>query len=237
MKEKNKPIDSILDEFKPKLSPIMLGKVAGTTIVNFPLTKEEKLAAKKAEAEVEFEKRVNKHSIPELIAMAAGLPGRVRNLYHRIDKLIKNGKDHMEVLEDIQPIVAKYLAQRMDVAIFGVILLKREVAKHVADPSKVKPEDLPDVPSPEFSETMVAITKIMGTCMEADALMMLRAEYFLVGLTVHFCRAISSSEWPPHPALTFLYELIDLGNERSPKRQQRISAATKALRDMGAEIP
>jgi hypothetical protein len=236
MKEKRKP-DSILDAYRPSISPIVMSTLSGMASVSKP-SEEDQATAKKDEVEASLQKLVSKHSIPEIMATAVGLPGRVRSLFNRIDKLEKQGKNYIDLLDEIRPIITKYLAHRMDVVVYGVLLLQREVKKYV-DPNKVK--NLTDMPqeafTPELVGVMEHIRRIMTATAEADALMMLRAEYFLIGLTVQFCRNISSIEWPPHPSMAMLYELIDMGNEDAPTRQQRISIATKALREMGVELP
>lgn len=237
----------ILNEFKPRISPFILGRAQPRPIVvdghevqpptrrirRAAMTDEEKSQATKAA----FLKRLNKFSLSGITSTAAGLPGRLRQLYRRIDKLQQLNRPFPEVIEEIQPIVSKYLAHRMDVAVFGTILIRRELSKGL-DLTKVKSkDDIPDEVTDEVRAALDATSRVMLSCEEADALMLLRAEYFHCGLTIQFCRVISNLDYPPHVSMAALCELLDVGGEMAPKRQQRIANATKVLRDRGLELP
>jgi hypothetical protein len=207
-----------------------------------PPTEEERREAKRAAAAAVLQKQLNKHTVPEITAMAAGLPSRVRSLYHRVDKLLKNGKSLIEALDEVQDVVSKYLAHRADVGVYGVLSMRKEIERLSGGEKDLEALRAAfDSGGPEATKEVEALLssfeRLAKSVKEADALMMLRAEYFMVGLTVHLCRTISSFEYPPHPSMAGLYNLIDLGNECSPSRNQRIADATKVLLSLGVELP
>lgn len=237
-------LKGIMDNYNP--TPLgtpnripLVHRIPGPTIVNEPLSKEERRKAKKAAELAEFEKLLGKHSVTELVATASGLPARVRALYKRIDKLSKHGTSYVDILDEVRPIVAKYLTHRMDVAVFGVTLLRREMEKHT-DPTKIRDERDVDpalMTNTEVLNLLENIKKMMRACAEADSLMLLRAEYFLIGLTTRFCAVVSTMKEPVHPGMIALQALIDLGNETAGNRHQRVLDATKALHELGVEVP
>jgi hypothetical protein len=209
-----------------------------------PLSKEEQQEARRVEAATAVQKAIDKFTVSEIVGMAAGLPGRVRNLYHRVDKLLKNDKPIMDALDVVQGVISKYLAHRAEVGIHGVLCMRKEMGKFVGkgfDDVKSaydRGERVANVPNgAELNALLDAFEKMAKAIKEADALMMLRAEYFAVGLTVHLCKTICGFDYPPHPSMEGLYSLIDLGNEYSPSRTQRIAAATSTLLSMGVELP
>ena len=203
-----------------------------------PMTEDEKKAVKRVETEKQLEKVISKHSLPELVSLSVGLPGRVRNLYRRIDKMLKGGQGYLELLEEIRPVVSKYLIQRMNVGLYSVILIRRELEKHVDADKFKRISDIPaEAMTPALIELLDRLKKIATSSEEADALMLLRAEYFLIGLTIDFCRAVSSLTYPPHVSMEALYLLLEIGNDKAATRNQRIATATKRLQSLGAELP
>jgi len=206
------------------------------------LSKEELLVQQEQAASLLLEKKLNKHPFGEMLNSAVGLPGRVRSLYRRIDKLKKSGQDFIAIIDEIQPIVAKYLVQRVDIMVYGLLNARRqldgvrsEVEIESDDEAPLMDNSTKDVT--KVSSTIASIKRMVAACDEADALMLLRAEYFHCGISIAICFTVTGFTYPPHQSVAALYELLNVGSERAPSRQQRIEAATKRLRDLGAELP
>lgn len=204
-----------------------------------------------------LEKHLNKHPLSEMTATALGFPGRVRALYHRIDKFAKGGKSMIEIMDEIRPIVVKYLSQRLDIGIYGTLsarlalesfgnastglseiqeCLDKDIESGRVSAFDLSKLNLTDAQLVEVQSTLDIICRMVQACNEADALMLLRAEYFLCGITVKFCHSVAGFSYPPHPSVDSLYELINIGSDRSLSRQQRIATATKKLQTMGVEL-
>jgi hypothetical protein len=179
-----------------------------------------------------------------MVKLAQGFPGRVRALYRRIDKLKANGKSFVEITDEIRPIVGKYLTQRIDVLVYGVLNARRRLAD-VKEADLDSLEDLSEAGLPDNSpevlvemvSTIEEVKKMVNGCNEADALMLLRLEYFHCGLTFDLCLTVTGFRRPPHVSVAALHDLIDNGSEKAPNRKQRIAAAIQKLQDMGAEVP